>query len=125
MPRRRTIPGYVHRPYRGSVELPARVACDGGEVEATILNLSLAGLSARCSAPLPIGCEVTLSCAELGEVAAQVRWCLGKSVGIAFTGGVRAAGRSRIGQLVEESRRAEDAPAFNDPDAPVADEVAA
>ena len=125
MPRRGTIPGYVQRPYRGSVELAARIAHDGGEVEATILNLSLEGLFARCSAPLPIGCEVTLSCAEFGEAAAQVRWCLGRSVGMVFIGGARAAGRVPVARLVEKSRRAEDARAFNDPDAPVANEAAA
>ena len=125
MPRRKTIPGYVHRPYRGAVELPARIAFEGGEVEAVVLNLSAAGLFARCSAPLPIGSDVTLACTELGKVTAQVRWCLGKRVGLAFTGSSRGAARTRIARLVEESRRAEDALPFNDPDPPVAGGIAA
>ena len=90
-----TIPGFVPRSPRASVDLPAVITPPSGrDIPARLRNLSKGGFFALCGAPLEIGSTIAVTSAELGRLTAQVRWALGYRFGAVFTDlGEEAEGR--------------------------------
>ena len=81
-----TIPGFVPRGPRTSVDLRVLVTTPSGrEIPARLRNLSRGGFFAICAARLEIGSAITIIAPELGCLPAQVRWALGYRFGAVFT----------------------------------------
>jgi hypothetical protein len=69
---------------RVEAEMPVRVHCQAGEIEAHIINLSSDGFRLRTANPLQVGWVVTLEAAKNFPVKALICWACGEDAGGVF-----------------------------------------
>ena len=69
---------------RVEVDFDVRVHCDGGEIDAQIINLSSDGFRLHSRNPLEVGWEVTLEAAKQFPVKALICWACGNESGGVF-----------------------------------------
>jgi PilZ domain len=78
---------------RRSVLWPAKIIVGTHELACQIWNLSLGGARVRIDLPIQEGTDVSLAVEGRGEIAAQVAWSTGGSLGLDFLVGPDAIKR--------------------------------
>lgn len=74
----------LSRDPRVDTELPVRVHCEAGEIEAELTNLSSDGFRLHSADPLQVGWVVTLEASEHFPVNALICWACGNDSGGVF-----------------------------------------
>lgn len=75
---------WLPRDPRTDVEYDVRVHCDGGDIDAQLVNLSADGFRLRSADPLQVGWEVTLEAGKYEQVKAVICWACGLEAGGVF-----------------------------------------